>query len=517
MKTYNDPIKVGIDDMVAYVPKIYLPIESLAQARKIEYAKLNKGLGLTSMSYTDAHEDAATMAANAVRRLIEQNGIHPQQIGRIYMGTESALDGSKPTATYVLGMLNQYFEADYGKDCFLNCDVVDMTFACIGAVDAMQNTMDWVRGGEDRMGVVVGSDLAKYDLVSTGEYTQGAGAIAMLIKKEPRLIAFEPNWGVACKSVHDFYKPKRKYNKEDIINEVLEMAGITSITAHDLLSRLNGHLEGQGLISMPDSAVYVHKDTPVFDGPFSNDCYQARLKESLQHFAQQSGAAADEVVTDNWRRLIFHLPYAYQARRMFSVLYWEESKQRGDFQELLQELNMAEPQLEDFDNEKDYSKAKGAFLRAVTKTDRYRKFIAEKIEKGERASSLVGNLYTSSIFLSLMSTLEVDWEDGVALEGQSLGFFAYGSGAKSKVFEGKVQKGWKEVVSRFHLMEDLNKRQAIDYATYENLHRGKATQSVLEVNKEFAVAAVREERDNQEGARTYEWVVKVPEKSSVHA
>jgi hypothetical protein len=36
MKTYNDPVKVGIDDMVAYVPKIYLPIESLAEhAQKV--------------------------------------------------------------------------------------------------------------------------------------------------------------------------------------------------------------------------------------------------------------------------------------------------------------------------------------------------------------------------------------------------------------------------------------------------------------------------------------------------
>ena len=517
MESYPDTFKVGIDDMLAYIPKIYLPIETLADARQIEYAKLNKGLGLTSMSFPDAHEDAATMAANAVRRLIEQNNLHPRQIGRIYMGTESALDGSKPTATYILEMLSQYFEPEFGKDCFLYCDVVDLTFACIGAVDALQNTLDWVRAGEDRIGIVIGSDVAKYDLASTGEYTQGAGSVAMLVKKNPRLIAFKPEWGIACKSEHDFFKPKRKFNKEDIINEVFQMAGITSMTAEDLLSRLNGHLDGKGLISMTDQSVFIHKDTPVFDGPFSNDCYQARIKEALQHFACQKNFEKDEVITDNWRRLIFHLPYAFQARRMFSEIYLEEAKMRGDIKELMEEIGVAEPQEDHFESEKDYLKAKASFFRAITKTSRYRNFVQEKIEKGERVSSQVGNLYTSSIFLSLMSTLEADLDDNIQLEGQDFGFFAYGSGAKSKVFEGEIQKEWKEVVSRFQLMNQLETRTVIDYPTYEMLHRGRATASVLEIRDEFSIQSVREERDDQEGARSYQWSGKVQEKAKIHA
>ena len=71
------------------------------------------------------------------------------------------LDGSKPTATYIMDMLEQG-NKKYGVDCFRNCDVVDMTFACIGAVDAMHNTLDWVaRGfGPNRIGVVVFADNA---------------------------------------------------------------------------------------------------------------------------------------------------------------------------------------------------------------------------------------------------------------------------------------------------------------------------------------------------------------------
>ena len=36
--------------------------------------------------------------------------------------------------------------------------------------------------------IVIVSDIAKYDIGSAGEYTQGAGAIAILIKDNPRLV-----------------------------------------------------------------------------------------------------------------------------------------------------------------------------------------------------------------------------------------------------------------------------------------------------------------------------------------
>jgi hydroxymethylglutaryl-CoA synthase len=170
----NGSVIVGIDDMAAYVPSLYLPIETLATERQIEYAKLNKGLGLTAMAVNDIDEDAATMAANAVRELIDKNNLDPRQIGRIYMGTESALDGAKPMASYVQEMLSDYYSEQYGADCLLHCDVVDLTFACIGAVDALQNTLDWVRADTRRVGIIVASDVAKYDLESTGEYTQGS-------------------------------------------------------------------------------------------------------------------------------------------------------------------------------------------------------------------------------------------------------------------------------------------------------------------------------------------------------
>ncbi|MEL6275895.1 MAG: hypothetical protein AAFU03_12400 [Bacteroidota bacterium] len=234
MSTHTKSPQVGIDDLSTYLPQLYLPIEDLATERELNYAKLSKGLGLLGMSIPDACEDVATMAANAVLDLMHKNELAPHQIGRIYLGTESALDGAKPTATYVLEMLQDHFSDIYGPNCFLNCDVIDMTFACIGAVDALQNTLDWVSGNPNRIGIVVASDDAKYELGSGGEYTQGAGAVAALVKQNPRLLAIDTNFGIATRPVHDFYKPIRKVGKRELLEEVIALLPNNTASRIDL-------------------------------------------------------------------------------------------------------------------------------------------------------------------------------------------------------------------------------------------------------------------------------------------
>jgi hydroxymethylglutaryl-CoA synthase len=135
--------------------------------------------------------------------------------------------------------------------------------------------------------------------------------------------------------------------------------------------------------------------------------------------------------------------------------------------------------------------------------------VSARIEKGERASSLVGNLYTSSLFLALMSLLEADFQEGCELRGLRLGFFAYGSGSKSKVFEGEVQARWREVTGRFHLAERLENRKAIGYRTYEALHRGRRTRPAGPVEGRFLLDRVETEPGNYLGARSYAWQVPV--------
>jgi len=506
MSAQSSSITVGIDDLSAYIPQLYLPIDTLADARDISYGKLNKGLGLHRMAVADAQEDTATMAANAVLDLIHKNDLVPQQIGRIYLGTESALDGAKPTATYVLEMLQDQFADVYGPNCFLHCDVIDMTFACIGAVDALQNTLDWVSNGEDRIGIVVASDEAKYELGSGGEYTQGAGAVAALVCRSPRLLVIDPDFGVATRPVHDFFKPLRRVSKRELLTEVIglipELKG-QAVDVDQLLDQLNQGLAVKGVLDCNEAELCFHKATPVFDGPYSNDCYQARIREALIDYRKRKGTSAGTLF-DQWEQLVFHLPYAFQARRMFAEIYMEELRARGDWEAFITTNALTVPCADAYEDREEYLTKCGEFLRQVTKTNDYRTFVQEKIAPGEWASSEVGNLYAGSIFLSLMSTLEAAYDQDQELAAKQLGCFAYGSGSKSKVFGATIQEGWREVVAEFGLARRLDQRQAIDYPTYEQLHRGSFPTNLAQSEQgTFFLADVHRERDETEGVRHY--------------
>ena len=163
------------------------------------------------------------------------------------------------------------------------------------------------------------------------------------------------------------------------------------------------------------------------------------------------------------------------------------------------------PETSDREALENWEREKDAYRRQISKTPQYTAFHASRIEKGQRASSLIGNQYTGSIFLALMSTFESDLEDNTNLDNALFGMCGYGSGAKAKVFEGKVNPRWREVVATWRLFERLAGRMAIDHITYENLHKGTQDISVIEPRGEFALVDIGEE-GVEEGARRYKWV-----------
>ena len=116
-------MEVGIDAIQFDIPKLYLSIQELAKNRNIEAEKLTKGLGLQKMSVLDVQQDVITMGANALLKLIEQESIKPSEIAKIYVGTESGVDNSKPIASYLISLIEQKL----GANVFQNCDVVDLT------------------------------------------------------------------------------------------------------------------------------------------------------------------------------------------------------------------------------------------------------------------------------------------------------------------------------------------------------------------------------------------------------
>ena len=168
-----------------------------------------------------------------------------------------------------------------------------------------------------------------------------------------------------------------------------------------------------------------------------------------------------------------------------------------------------EPLPEDFldtpEGLEEFEQANDSYRRHISKTEEFKRFVDERIEKTTRASSLIGNQYTGSIFLALMSTMESDYLENIEMSGERLGLCGYGSGAKAKVFEGIVQPQWREIASRFHLFERLSGRHPINKTVYEALHRGSRKRSVVKPSDEFALVRIGGE-GNLEGQREYRWV-----------
>lgn len=444
----------GIDAIAFYVPQLYVSMDNLAEARGIPAEKLKKGLGLQKMAVPNVGEDAATFAANALLNLITQNNINPNDIGRVYLGTESAIDGSKPTATYAVEIVENELAKTYGERSFKHCDVLDMTFACVGAVDALHNSIDWVKQDVNRKAVVIASDLSKYDINSTGEYTQGAGAVAVLVSHNPSIIEINNVWGVASKSEGDFFKPRRTYKKAELLKTVFKDLNLD--TSDEKINEFMASSESD-FWSDGSDIVEVFKEEPVFDGQFSNACYNDRITEALSHFKSQK----DIAFNNDWHKIVFHLPYAFHGRRIIFDNWLNWIKSSNIYRELENEIG----RFEDSDK-KEWSKN-------AYKSKLYSTFINTKIAQGELASSEIGNMYTASIFMSLLSLLSDSYNKNTDLSGKTIGFIAYGSGSKSKVFEGVIQENWSSKVSLIKLFETLNQRASIDVDTYENIHRSK--------------------------------------------
>jgi hydroxymethylglutaryl-CoA synthase len=450
-------MKVGIDAIAFDIPKLFLPISDLAVARNIEPEKLTKGLGLQKMTLLDTYQDVVTMAGNAVLKLMKNEGIAPESISKLYVGTESGVDGSKPIASYLISML----ESVYGEGSFMHIDAVDLTFACIGGIDALQNTVDYIKLNPEETAIVVTTDWAKYDLESSGEYTQGAGAIAMSVKSNPSIISFDGKTGVSTQGVFDFFKPRRYIDKTDITS------------SHD----------NEPWMEVLEQEIAIYKEQPVFDGQYSNQCYIDRITDAYYNYKTKNKVTNN--CYEDWAFICFHLPYCFQARRTFIEIFAKENP------------SLLENQLGDTTKDK---------LKALTKSPEYMAVVNEKIYPSEIGSAQVGNIYTGSIFLGFISTLCHAYNQEMEIVGKSCGFIAYGSGSKSKVFTGKFEANWKPKIAGLKLFETLDQLNAVSIDTYQKLHKKEIKEAILTPNNEFVLSNIEKSDPVRIGARHYSFI-----------
>jgi len=460
----------GIDDIAIYIPQLYVEASDFARERGLDPVKLERGLGIGQMAIVDTNQDPACLAANACLKIMQKNKLTPDQIGRLYVATESSFDESKAMNSYVIGMLEQV----YGEETFGHCGGIECKFACVSGSYALYDNTNWIRAGEseDKHALVVVSDIAKYDMGSSGEVTQGAGAIAMLLNDKPRLLEFDPKvTSTSIKNEYDFYRP-------------------------------------------------FGKETPIVHGQYSNLLYLIQVKNALSDYkrkAKKTGMIKlndGETILDHVDYLNMHLPYSNMGKKALAYLVRHEWRDLPRWKKIIEEIGMEEPipkdprgTIESVLEDSEFMANDHQFTKLFTSTEMYAELYESKLASSLIASKMIGNLYTASLYLGFRSSLEFEYQKGVDLEGKRVGFCSYGSGASAMIFSGVIQPEYAQVVKDMNLEAELGPRTKLSLDEYEELHENKRTydENIRSANKEFVIVDVKTSAESK-GERHYAFV-----------
>ena len=348
---------IGIDKIGFATSPYVLRLKDLAAARDTDPEKLSKGLLLKEQSVAPITEDIVTLAATAADDILTDED--KEAIDMVILATESGIDQSKAAAVFVHGLLDiQPFARSF-----------EMKEACYAATAALDYAKLHVEKFPQSKVLVIASDIAKYGIGTPGEPTQGAGAVAMLISQNPRILSFNDDNIAQTRDVMDFWRPN-------------------------------------------------YATTPFVNGIYSTQQYLDSLKTTWAEYQKRTGLA----LTD-FAAVCFHLPYPKLALKgLKKILDKSVSEEKKD-------------QLQyNFDQSILYSQR-------------------------------VGNIYTGSLFLGLLSLLE---NDPQLKAGDRIALFSYGSGAVSEIFSANLVPGFEQLLDHKR-MEKLDQRTVLSVADYERL------------------------------------------------
>jgi hydroxymethylglutaryl-CoA synthase len=245
-----DRKSIGISGLAAYVPPYRVWLEDWCQWTDNQWPKVREVVG-RSFRVRGPDQSIYTMAATAVMRLIRQYDIDPAGIKFLGLGTESSTDNSAG-AIIVKGMVDRALEMQGKAPISRSCEVPEFKHACLGGVYGMKGALRHLAlDGSGSQAIVVCADIAEYERGSTGEPTQGAGAVAMLLEEEPKLAAVDLiNSGSASDyRILDFRKPMMRFCGQD------------------------------------RSESHQVQDFPVFNGKYSTTCYIDETLHALNDMA----------------------------------------------------------------------------------------------------------------------------------------------------------------------------------------------------------------------------------------
>jgi len=197
-------MQTGIHRLSFYTSRYCLDLKELAEARGVDWNKYSIGIGQEIMGIPPPDEDVVTMAASAAKPIVDEVGV--ENIELVLFATESSVDQSKSAGLFLHGLLGLP----------PRCRVVELKQACYSGTIALRMAALMVAASPGSKALVLCSDIARYDLGSPGEPTQGCGAVAMLVTANPALLVLDPEYGVHAEDVMDFWRPN--YREEAFVD-----------------------------------------------------------------------------------------------------------------------------------------------------------------------------------------------------------------------------------------------------------------------------------------------------------
>jgi hydroxymethylglutaryl-CoA synthase len=470
----NDKTLPGVSAMSLYVPPFRVPLSDWCEWTSNSWDKVRAVVG-HSFRVCGQHENVYTMAANAALRLILKNEVDPRRVGFLGLGTESSTDNAAG-AVIVRGMLDRALDSLGLPRLARNLEVPEFKHACLGGIYALKSALRYVAfDGHDRLAIVVSADVAEYERGTSGEQTQGAGAVAMLVEREPKLFGVDLFHSGSASDYRgpDFRKPFARHFSE----------GYAANTTRP-------------------------SDFPVFSGDYSTFSYIDETVQAVEAMLKRLDVSAGSYYR-SVKSLFFHRPYHLMPVRAMSFLY-VRGLARGDhhLEELLELCAEAKVSADDVVREATSSPdlfahmlsgniqidpyaATSAVAAVLRKRPGFRELLAEKMSLGADVVKSLGNLYSAALPGWIAAGLEEGAEKGQALAHANMVAVGYGSGDAAESIPISPVEGWEVAARRMHIRQSLEGAIDLSKAQYESLHDHRKLPGLdYQPREEFVISRV---------------------------
>ena len=457
MNSTNKKKPIGISGLAAYVPPYRVWLEDWCDWTGNHWPKIREVVG-RSFRIRGPDQSVYTMAATAVLRLIDQYEVDPTRVKFLGLGTESSGDNSAG-AIIVKGMVDRALEARGKAPIARSCEVPEFKHACLGGVYGMKGAIRHLAlDGAGSQAIVVCADIAEYARGSSGEPTQGAGAVAMLLEEDPKLAVVDLiGSGSASDYRHiDFRKPMSRFCGQD------------------------------------RSETHQVQDFPVFNGKYSTTCYIDETMHALNDMYDKRGLNPMAYLR-SLKTVFMHRPYRRMPETGWAVsyLFALASGNADDRAELAsycyeagvdpvavcEEMGgkpavaaLADPERLNLEA---YPLTMAA-LRAFRASRHYRREILDKLALGSDTMLDLGNLYTAALPAWLAAGFEQALDENTLAVGEEVLTLGYGSGDAAEVIPFYMAEGWREATSAIRFADAMKPTYDLDAEQYAAMHDGLA-------------------------------------------